>query len=57
MTAAAARQQAPPGVGALDASLRERLASRFGETKLYGGEELTSVAWGLAARAHQLFGS
>jgi UDP-N-acetylmuramate dehydrogenase len=30
MTAAAARQQEPPGVGALDASLRERLASRFG---------------------------
>ena len=32
-----------------------RLAARFGEAKLAGGEELTSVAWGLAARARQLF--
>ena len=30
-------------------------AARFGEAKLAGGEELTSVAWGLAARARQLF--
>jgi hypothetical chaperone protein len=36
--------------------VRARLASRFGADKLVGGEELTSVAWGLAARAHQVFG-
>lgn len=36
--------------------VRTRLASRFGEDKLVGGEELTSVAWGLAARARQIFG-
>ncbi|HEX2690482.1 MAG TPA: Hsp70 family protein [Kofleriaceae bacterium] len=36
--------------------VRERLAARFGAGKLVGGEELTSVAWGLAARAHQVFG-
>jgi hypothetical chaperone protein len=39
-----------PAVGAL-------LAQRFGRDKLIGGEELTSVAWGLAARARQLFGA
>ncbi len=36
--------------------VRTRLTSRFGESKVVGGEELTSVAWGLAARARQLFG-
>ena len=36
--------------------VRRRLAARFGEGKLRGGEELTSVAWGLAARAQQWFG-
>jgi len=36
--------------------VRRRLAARFGEGKLVGGEELTSVAWGLAARARQVFG-
>ncbi len=35
--------------------VRQRLAQRFGADKLVGGEELTSVAWGLAARARQLF--
>ncbi|MEJ7599707.1 MAG: Hsp70 family protein [Kofleriaceae bacterium] len=35
--------------------VRARLASRFGQDRLVGGEELTSVAWGLAARAHQMF--
>jgi hypothetical chaperone protein len=35
--------------------VRERLAARFGHAKLVGGEELTSVAWGLAARARQVF--
>ena len=36
-------------------AVRQRLAARFGEDKLIGGEELTSVAWGLAARARQAF--
>ena len=35
--------------------VRRRLAARFGANKLMGGEELTSVAWGLAARARQIF--
>jgi hypothetical chaperone protein len=37
-------------------AVRTRLAARFGDDKLVGGEELTSVAWGLAARARQVFG-
>jgi hypothetical chaperone protein len=37
-------------------AVRARLAARFGAGKLVGGEELTSVAWGLAARARQVFG-
>jgi hypothetical chaperone protein len=37
-------------------AVRGRLAARFGQAKLIGGEELTSVAWGLAARARQVFG-
>ena len=44
------------GGSALVPAVRQRLAARFGEGKLAGGEELTSVAWGLAARARQLFG-
>jgi hypothetical chaperone protein len=36
--------------------VRARLAARFGADKLVGGEELTSVAWGLAARARSVFG-
>jgi hypothetical chaperone protein len=36
--------------------VRARLVARFGADKLVGGEELTSVAWGLAARARQVFG-
>jgi len=43
------------GGSALVPAVRQRLAARFGEAKLAGGEELTSVAWGLAARARQLF--
>jgi hypothetical chaperone protein len=35
--------------------VRQRLARRFGEAKLVGGDELTSVAWGLAVRARQAF--
>jgi hypothetical chaperone protein len=45
------------GGSALVPAVRRRLADRFGEAKLAGGEELTSVAWGLAARARQLFTS
>lgn len=44
------------GGSALVPAVRARLAARFGATKLEGGEELTSVAWGLAARAHRLWG-
>jgi len=44
------------GGSALVPAVRARLAARFGERKLAGGEELTSVAWGLAARARQVFG-
>jgi hypothetical chaperone protein len=36
-------------------AVRDRLAARFGADKLVGGDELTSVAWGLAARARQVF--
>jgi len=36
-------------------AVRDRLAARFGADKLIGGNELTSVAWGLAARARQVF--
>ena len=45
------------GGSSLVPSVRQRLARRFGQDKLAGGEELTSVAWGLAARARQIFGS
>jgi hypothetical chaperone protein len=34
-------------------AVRARLAARFGADRVVGGEELTSVAWGLAARARQ----
>ncbi len=37
--------------------VRRRLTDRFGEGKLVGGDELTSVAWGLAARAREQFAS
>jgi hypothetical chaperone protein len=43
------------GGSSLVPAVRRRLGARFGAAKLAGGEELTSVAWGLAARAHQLF--
>ncbi len=44
------------GGSSLVPAVRERLAARFGAAKLEGGDELTSVAWGLAARARQVFG-
>jgi hypothetical chaperone protein len=43
------------GGSSLVPAVRGRLASRFGADRLVGGEELTSVAWGLAARAHQIW--
>jgi hypothetical chaperone protein len=44
------------GGSSLVPAVRERLAALFGAAKLAGGDELTSVAWGLAARARQVFG-
>ncbi len=43
------------GGSSLVPAVRGRLATRFGADKLVGGEELTSVAQGLAARARQVF--
>ena len=37
-------------------AVRGWLGARFGADKVVGGEELTSVAWGLAARARARFG-
>ena len=42
------------GGSSLVPAVRTRLGARFGDAKLVGGEELTSVAWGLAVRARQL---
>jgi hypothetical chaperone protein len=44
------------GGSSLVPAVRDRLIARFGAGKLVGGDELTSVAWGLAARARQVFG-
>lgn len=44
------------GGSSLVPAVRQTLAARFGAEKLMGGEELTSVAWGLAACARQVFG-
>ncbi|MGN6103924.1 MAG: Hsp70 family protein [Kofleriaceae bacterium] len=44
------------GGSSLVPAVRGRLAARFGADRLVGGEELTSVAWGLAARAREVFG-
>jgi hypothetical chaperone protein len=44
------------GGSSLVPAVRGRLAARFGADKVVGGEELTSVAWGLAARAREVFG-
>src|SRR5262245_17248822 len=43
------------GGSSLVPAVRAQLAGRFGAERLVGGEELTSVAWGLAARARQIF--
>lgn len=37
-------------------AIKNLLGARFGADKVSGGDELTSVAWGLAERARQLFG-
>jgi hypothetical chaperone protein len=42
------------GGSSLVPAVRARLAARFGADHVVGGEELTSVAWGLAARARAL---
>ncbi len=43
------------GGSSLVPAVRQMLGARFGADRLIGGEELTSVAWGLAARARELF--
>lgn len=43
------------GGSSLVPAVRGRLTRRFGDDKVVGGEELTSVAWGLAARAKEAF--
>lgn len=45
------------GGSSLVPAVRGALAARFGADKLVGGEELTSVAWGLAARARAHWGA
>ncbi len=44
------------GGSSLVPAVRGALVARFGEQRVVGGEELTSVAWGLAARAREAFG-
>ena len=44
------------GGSSLVPAVRGRLTARFGDDRVVGGEELTSVAWGLAARAREVFG-
>jgi len=44
------------GGSSLVPAVRGRLTARFGDERVVGGEELTSVAWGLAARAREVFG-
>lgn len=55
VAAAAVDRVFATGGSSLVPAVRGRLAARFGDAKLVGGEELTSVAWGLAARARQCF--
>ena len=44
------------GGSSLVPAVRGALAARFGAELVVGGDELTSVAWGLAARARETFG-
>ena len=55
VTAATVDRVFATGGSSLVPAVRARLETRFGAEKLVGGEELTSVAWGLAARARQIF--
>jgi hypothetical chaperone protein len=55
VTASAIDRVFATGGSSLVPAVRGRLAARFGEARLVGGEELTSVAWGLAARARQIW--
>ena len=54
VTAAQIDRAFATGGSSLVPAVRARLAARFRD--VIGGEELTSVAWGLAARARQLWG-
>jgi hypothetical chaperone protein len=45
------------GGSSLVPAVRQRLAARFGDERVVGGDELISVAWGLAARARGAFPS
>jgi hypothetical chaperone protein len=45
------------GGSSLVPAVRGALAARFGADRVVGGDELTSVAWGLAARARATFGA
>ncbi len=56
VTGAAIDRVFATGGSSLVPAVRNALATRFGADKLVGGEELTSVAWGLAARARQHWG-
>lgn len=56
VAAAAVDRVFATGGSSLVPAVHARLAARFGAAKVVGGEELTSVAWGLAARARQIFG-
>lgn len=38
-------------------AIRQRLGVTFGHDRVVGGDELTSVAWGLAVRARERFGN
>ena len=55
VTAAAIDRAFATGGSSLVPAVRGRLAARFSEARVVGGEELTSVAWGLAARARQIW--
>jgi hypothetical chaperone protein len=53
VAAAAVDRVFATGGSSLVPAVRARLAARFGADRLVGGEELTSVAWGLARRAQR----
>ena len=51
VTAGAVQRVFATGGSSLVPAVRARLAATFGPDRLLGGDELTSVAWGLAAVA------